>query len=139
MPVYQKKFDKPDQRFKEVQRILFALYDNAYLAASVDSMVQHDTTMLTAYITHGGQYEWASLRKGNVDEGVLSQVGYSEKLFRHTVLYYKDALRLMDKVITFYENHGYPFAQIKLDSVKLNGNKLDASLSLQKKQNFLMN
>lgn len=134
IPVYQKKFDKPDQRSKEVQRILFALYDNAYLAASVDSMVQHDTTMLTAYITHGGQYQWASLRKGNVDEGVLSQVGYNEKLFRHTALYYKDALRLMDKVITFYENHGYPFAQIKLDSVKLEGNKLNASLSLQKKR-----
>lgn len=133
LPDYQKKFDKPDQRNKELQRVLFDAYNNAYLTANYDSIV-HDSVKMKAYLTLGEPYQWASLRKGNVDEGVLSQVGYSEKLFSNTPLYYKDVLRLMDKVLAFYENHGYPFAQIKLDSAKLNGNKLSAVLKLDKKR-----
>ncbi len=133
MPDYQKKFDVPALQSRELQKVLFALYADAYLSASFDSLVQ-DSTLLKAYLTHGEKYEWATLTKGNVDEGVLSQVGYSEKLFSHKPLYYKDAMKLMDKVLVFYENHGYPFAQVKLDSVKFKGNEVSASLSLVKKK-----
>ncbi len=133
VPDYQKKFDQPNQRETELQRVLFALYDEAYLAASLDSIVQ-DTVKLTAFINHGKKYEWASLTKGNVDEGVLSQLGYSERLYQKRPFYYKDALRLMDRLLGFYENHGYPFAQVKLDSVKLNDNQISAALFLEKKR-----
>ncbi|HSY76581.1 MAG TPA: POTRA domain-containing protein [Bacteroidia bacterium] len=133
LPDYQKKFDLPVSRNKELQKILFALYDNAYLSASFDSLVQ-DSVRLKAYLSHGAQYQWASLSKGNVDEGVLSQLGYSEKIYRHSPFYYKDVLKLMDGVLTFYENHGYPFAEVKLDSVKLNDNQIAATLLLTKKR-----
>jgi len=133
MPDYQKKFDIASLRTNELQNLLLKLYSDAYLAASFDSLVQ-DSLMLKAYVTCGERYEWARLTKGNVDEGVLSQVGYSEKLYRHKPLYYKDALRLMDKLLVFYENNGYPFAQVQLDSIKLEKNQVSASLSLTKKK-----
>jgi outer membrane protein assembly factor BamA len=133
LPDYQKKFDAPALRTNELQKVLFALYDDAFLVASFDSIV-HDSLMLRAYLNHGARYEWARLTKGNVDEGILSQVGYSEKLFSHKPLFYKDALSLMNKMLTFYENNGYPFAQVKLDSVRLNKNEITASLHLVKKQ-----
>src|SRR4029077_13731205 len=104
-----------------------------YLSASFDSIAE-DTALLKVYLFHGDKYEWAYLNKGNIDEEVLSQLGFREKVYRHKPFYYKDALSLMDKVVTFYENHGYPFAQIHLDSVKLNRNQVSASLSIQKKQ-----
>jgi outer membrane protein assembly factor BamA len=133
LPDYQRKFDQPIQRTKELQRFLFALYDDAYLAASIDSIVQ-DSIKQVAYLSHGRRYEWASLTKGNIDEGILSQVGYSERFFRHTPFYYKDAFKMMDKILSFYEDHGYPFAQVKLDSIRLQGNSITASLYLDKKR-----
>ncbi|HXP51805.1 MAG TPA: BamA/TamA family outer membrane protein [Bacteroidia bacterium] len=133
LPDYQRKFDQPIQRTKELQRFLFALYDDAYLAASIDSIAK-DSVSQKVFLSHGNRYEWASLTKGNVDEGILSQVGYSERFFQHTPFYYKDAFKMMDKILSFYEDHGYPFAQVKLDSVKLQGNDIAASLYLDKKR-----
>ena len=37
----------------------------------------------------------------------------------------------MQRVIGYAENHGYPFASIRLDSIKLQGNDLSASLNYQ--------
>jgi len=133
MPDYQTKFDVTADRTKELQRVLLALYSNAYLSASIDSLVS-DSTVLKAYLHQGAQYQWANLRKGNVDEGLLSQLGYSEKLYRKAPFYYKDVSKLMDKILTFYEGHGYPFAQVKLDSIKMKGNEISASLFLAKKR-----
>ncbi len=131
LPDYQKKFEIPADRNKEIQKLVFTLYNEAYLAASVDSTVQ-DSVMLKAYVTHGSKYEWAYLNKGNVDEGALSQVGYRDKIYQHVPFYYKDFLKFLDKILSFYEDHGYPFAKIKLDSVKLAANQISASLNLQK-------
>ena len=133
MPQYQKKFESAVQRTHEMQQVLFALYDQAYLAASFDSLVQ-DSVNLTAFVTLGNRYEWAFLNKGNADEGVLSQSGYRDKLFLYKPFYYKNALKVMNKVLFIYENHGYPFAQIKLDSVKFKDNQISASLMVEKKQ-----
>ncbi|MGP8215637.1 MAG: POTRA domain-containing protein [Bacteroidia bacterium] len=133
LPDYQKKFDKTNERMKELQKILFTLYDEAYISASFDSLVT-DSINMKAYLTPGKKYQWANLRKGNVDEGVLSQLGYSEKLYRQKPFYFKDVRKLMDKLLSFYENHGYPFAQVRLDSIKLTGNSIAASLFLAKKR-----
>jgi outer membrane protein assembly factor BamA len=133
LPDYQKKFDNVAQRSHEMQKVLFSLYDNAYLSASFDSTIE-DTSQITAYIYHGRQYEWAYLNKGNVDEEVLSQLGFREKVYLHKQFFYKDALILMDRVVSFYEDHGYPFAQIHLDSIKLQSNTVAAVLAVQKKQ-----
>jgi len=133
LPDYQRKFDNVAQRSHEMQKVLFSLYDNAYLSASFDSTIE-DTSQITAYIYHGRQYEWAYLNKGNVDEEVLSQLGFREKVYLHKQFFYKDALILMDRVVSFYEDHGYPFAQIHLDSIKLQSNTVAAVLAVQKKQ-----
>ncbi|HTB07113.1 MAG TPA: POTRA domain-containing protein, partial [Bacteroidia bacterium] len=56
------------------------------------------------------------------------------KVYLHKQFFYKDALILMDRVVSFYEDHGYPFAQIHLDSIKLQSNTVAAVLAVQKKQ-----
>lgn len=131
MPDYPKKLESVAVCKKAIQTVLFQLYDQAYLSASADSVVQ-DSLRCTAYLNVGKKYEWAYLSKGNVDEGVLSQAGYRQKIYTHKPFYYKNVRRLMDKVLVFYEDHGYPFAQIKLDSVVLNKNMITASLQIWK-------
>lgn len=128
---YRKNFVTKEMRAKELQRVLFVAFDNAYLTAEYDSL-KEDSTNSTAYLNFGDQYKWASLRKGNVDEGVLSQIGFREKLYRNKPVYFKDVKKVQELLIRYFENNGYPFASVKLDSVKIQGAELEAILSLTK-------
>ena len=128
---YRKDFTSPETRAKELQQVLWVAYDNAYLAAAYDSL-KIDSTQLTAYLNFGEQYKWASLRKGNVDEGVLSQIGFREKLYRTKPVYFKDVKKAQELLIRYYENNGYPFASVKLDSIQIRGAELEAVLNLTK-------
>ncbi len=128
---YQKAFSSKINREKELKKTLFTLFDNAYLTAQYDSIIS-DSNTTTAYINFGAQYKWAYLKHGNVDEGVLSEIGFREKLYSNKPVNYKDVKRIQEKIIRYYENNGYPFASVKLDSIVISENQLSAQLNLEK-------
>ena len=132
MPDYAKAFVSPKERSQEIQALLEAVHDASYLTATVDSMLQ-DSTKLTVFINPGNPYKWAYLRKGNITEVALNLSGYREKIFRQKPFYFKAAAKLMNSLLYYYEDHGYPFAKIQLDSIKINGNTISASLKVDKK------
>jgi len=132
MPDYTKVFISSKERLQEIENLLEAFHDESYLTATVDSMVQ-DSTKLTAFLNTGMPYQWAYLRKGNVEEAALNLSGFKEKIFQNKPFYFKTASKLMNSILAYYENHGYPFTKIKLDSIKIGGNIISASLNADKK------
>jgi hemolysin activation/secretion protein len=130
---YKKNFITKEARNKELQQVLFIAFDNAYLAAEYDSL-KEDSTVLTAYLNFGARYKWAYLKSGNVDEGVLSQIGFREKIYQHKPVYFKDVKKIQEALIRYYENNGYPFASVKLDSIQISGSELSGVLQLKKNQ-----
>jgi len=77
---YQKSFKDSLLRHKQLQWVLSEMYDKGYLAASFDSVhyLEHN---LNAVITKGGVYKWATINAGHIDEGILSSIGFRDKLF----------------------------------------------------------
>lgn len=130
---YKKTFSLKTERDKELQSVLFTCYDNAYLTASYDSLI-NDSLTFTAFLNFGAQYKWAHLKNGNVDEGVLSEIGFREKLYTNKPVSFKDVKRVQEKLITYYENNGYPFASVKLDSIIITDESIAAQLYLTKNQ-----
>lgn len=128
---YKKYFPSKVERENEIQNILYALFDNAYLTASIDSIFT-DSLKQTIYVKAGEQYKWATLRKGNVNEGILSEIGYREKFFSGNPFSSKETRKIHEKILTYCENNGHPFASVKLDSIIIYGTSLSASLNLQK-------
>ncbi|MFL5765403.1 MAG: POTRA domain-containing protein [Bacteroidia bacterium] len=128
---YKKVFSQRQDADKEMQRILFFCFDNAYLTASYDS-VHSDSTGRVAYLHLGSQYKWAYLKKGNVDEGVLSEIGFRDRIYSGKPVSYKNVKSVQEKLITYYENNGYPFASVKLDSIVIAEGSLAAQLKLTK-------
>jgi len=128
---YKKTFALKNDRVKELQRVLFVCYDNAYLTANYDSIVS-DSLIQLAFLNFGKQYKWAYLKHGNVDEGVLSEIGFREKLYANKPVSFKDVKRVQEKLITYYENNGYPFASVKLDSIDVIEEKMYAQLKITK-------
>jgi len=128
---YKKVFQSKREREKELERILLFCYNNAYLTANYDSLLG-DSLILVAFLNFGKQYKWAYLKHGNVDEGVLSEIGFREKLYANKPVSFKDVKRVQEKLITYYENNGYPFASVKLDSIEIIEDKIKAQLKINK-------
>ncbi len=128
---YKKQFTSLQDRNKELQNVLFTCFDNAYLTAVYDSLIK-DTINMNAYLNFGTQYKWAHLKKGNADEGVLSEIGFREKLYSNKPIYFKNVKRVQEKLIVYYENNGFPFASVKLDSIDITDGKMSTQLNLTK-------
>ncbi len=118
-------------RKRELNNLLIAFYGNGYLAASFDS-ISVDTTMLTTFLSTGEMYKWVRLSKGNMDEGLLSEIGFREKIYRNKPVNLNSLRKIQDHILTWYENNGYPFSEIRLDSVQAANKDVTASLFLTK-------
>jgi outer membrane protein assembly factor BamA len=129
---YQTSFSNIKDREKELRNVLTSLWNDSYLAARYDSILQ-DSIHLTAYLNPGEKHQWASIRKGNVDEGILSEIGFREKNWRNRPLRYKEVARIQEDILNWCENNGYPFASVRLDSLNFsNQNSVAGVLQLTK-------
>jgi outer membrane protein assembly factor BamA len=117
----------------ELTNIFSQLHQNSYLVSTTDSILV-DSSFYHVYIHLGKTYKWTSLTNKNIDEEILSKIGFRDKLYNNKPFNEKQLKSFFNKIILFYENHGYPFASIKLDSIKINDNNLSAQLYIEKHQ-----
>ena len=103
----------------------------SFLTNSADSIIV-DSSNFVAYFHLGKQYKWTSLRTQTIDEGVLSKIGFRDKLYNNKPFNQKQLHNFYEKVIAFYENNGYPFASIRLDSVVVEHNTLSGLVHIEK-------
>lgn len=127
----QKTFRDTFQVMKELKSILMKLHGNAYLAASIDSVYRVEKTYF-AKIYLGKLYQWARLDKGNVDELFLTGTGFRKKLYENKILRYQQIQKLQEGILSNCENNGYPFARLRLDSIRMEDSLLSAQLHLEK-------
>ena len=113
---------------KELNNHILQLHKLAYLAATIDTVGYGKDSILEAYINCGSKYRWVRLSKGNVGENLLDKTGFKEKFYIDEDFSYKDIQKLERQIIDYSENHGYPFASIKLDSIILNDSLIQAAL-----------
>lgn len=111
--------------------LLLQLQTEGYLTATIDS-ISKDKNRIIFHVNKGPQFIWIKLGGGNVNEEILSRIGYRDKLFFNLTFDPVQFSRMMQKLLLYYENHGYPFAQVKLDSILLSDNTISANLSVQR-------
>lgn len=128
---YKNTYEDTAELNKTLTRILLHLYDAGYLAASFEE-IKTDTAGTKAVLFTGKQYQWAILDKGNVNEGWLSEIGYRDRLFTGKAFQPEQVNKLLEKILAFAENNGYPFAQVKLDSISINEEKVFARINIDK-------
>ncbi|WP_192822738.1 outer membrane protein assembly factor [Rufibacter sp. LB8] len=112
---------------QELQNWVLQLHQEGYLTASIDSLsLVKDTLRVFAYT--GQQYQWASLRNGNVGEGLLESVGFREKMYQNTPFRPAEFARLQQAILREAENSGFPYATVKIDSLRIFDDHLDGVL-----------
>ncbi len=117
--------------------MLSALHFRGFLLAGVDSLLR-DSSTVTAYINAGRQYRLASLRMGNLSPQVASKLGLSEKLYFNKPFRYRELARAFEKIIGWYENNGYPFVSVKIDSLKIESDHITGSIHVEKNKQYLI-
>ena len=122
---------------KAMNGLIAALRESGYPEAGVDEQTwTRDTAIARIHV--GKQYQFGNIEEGNVPVELLRKVGFKDKLFQDVSLSGKRLTGLKKRIVRFYENHGYPFAQVNLDSIQLTGTRLSATLALQKNQKFVI-
>lgn len=128
---YNSHVKNSKEAHKEVRRIYRLLREAGYLSASVDS-IQSDSLSYHAWMYAGHPFSWATLGAGNVEEGILASIGFHEKRYAGKPLRPETIADLMENILVWCEEHGYPFAEIKLDSISFTAHAITARLSLKK-------
>lgn len=116
---------------KEMQSVISQLRSEGYLLALIDTIIC-DSLRCKAALKTGEKYKWASLKKGNVDADILSSTGFHERLYANIPFKPGQFSKLLEKILVWCDNNGYPFARIKLDSVVIEGASVSAKLHLIK-------
>lgn len=130
---YQKRFKTAPQIQKELAKVILQLQKTGYLAASIDSVAQRKTSY-TAYLYAGVIYEWAKLANGNVEPAFLAQIGFRERLYSNKPFDYQQVVHLQERLLTYAENNGYPFASVWLGDIQIKNGGISAKLYLTKNQ-----
>lgn len=129
--IFTKEFQDTLALKKEINSICFSLINEGYITASLDSL-KHDSSNYKAFISIGKKFTWVNLMYNQIHEDVITKLGYNEHFFSKRPFKYNELAQLMEKLISYYENNGYPFALAKLDSIQIDSQQISAQLVIEK-------
>ena len=116
--------------YRYVMGLPALLQAQGYIAASVDS-AHFDSTSARIVLYAGRKYQWGNVIN-RIDPNILDQLHLADaKAWKHPVQW-QSVVSLETKVLDYCALHGYPFAQVQLDSVRIHGDIIDAVIRLNK-------
>jgi outer membrane protein assembly factor BamA len=107
------------------------LNSKGYPTASIDS-IWYDTASTSINLFLGKQYKWIKLLPDSIDKKAIDESGYFEKNFTNKLLNMEQLQKIQLRLLNHYENNGYPFAQVFLDSIRLEEDRINALLKVNK-------
>ena len=89
-----------------------------YIAASVDSIALDSvSTFIALYL--GPQQKWIQLAADSVDKKALDAGGFFSGNFTNKPVNFGQVQVLKERILNYFENNGYPFAAVYLDSIRI--------------------
>ncbi len=79
----------------------------------------YDSAFARIVVYIGDKYEWAQVDAKQIDPSVLQAVGWREKIFSDKPMDFSQVRDWQEKILTYMENNGHPFAKVYLDSLQL--------------------
>ncbi len=114
-----------------ISNIPILLSSKGYPTASVDS-IWYDTASAGINLFLGKQYKWIKLLPDSIDKKAIAESGYFEKNFTNKLFNTGQLQKIQLRILNYYANNGYPFAQVFLDSIHMEEEKINALLKVSK-------
>jgi outer membrane protein assembly factor BamA len=126
--IHRFKSDGALKLTKGLEDYFASLREDGFLAATADSFAERSDTLIY-FLRKGSKWKWARLYNINADELALSNAGFRERQYRNRSISYRKVASVMEKTLNYYENHGYPFASVRLDSIQIEDDLISAGIS----------
>jgi outer membrane protein assembly factor BamA len=127
----QTSFTGRVQCFDYVSKLTGLLNSKGYLSASVDS-VFYDSTFASVQLYLGVQQILVQLRTTGIEKRALEVSGFSERGYLNKPVNIAELQFIKERILNYYEQNGYPFAGVLLDSIQQTANTMSASLKVIK-------
>ncbi len=105
-----------------------ALRTKGFMTASIDS-IQMDTAGAKVHLFLGGQYRWARISVAPEHEGLLQAARWPRKM-QGALIDFKTLESAQNGILDYFEEQGYPFARVSLDSISIIGEEVSAKLNI---------
>src|SRR5258706_13485326 len=112
-----------------VNKLPSQLNQQGYIAASVDS-VSYDSSFATIHLYTGKKQHWVRLQTDSIDKAALDESGFINKNFENKPINIMQLQSVQQRILNYYEKHGYPFAGVFLDSINQNDEGMIAELKV---------
>lgn len=102
-------------------------YSKGLLEFSIDSLTTKDSIVFTPFITFGKPYSWNSISL--IQTGIKVPTAVIRN-WKNKLVTPNDLMVRIDHIVHFFQKNGYPFASVKMDSIKLVNKKLSGYLAI---------
>lgn len=120
----------------QLSTILSDARTRGHLASSIDSF-HTDSTTLHAWLYLGSAYNWVEFIPNEMARTWMNEIGLNKLDWSGKHINPDQFDRLVSRLLTYGENHGYPFTSVYLDSIELNEkNGVVARLNLYESRFF---
>ena len=93
------------------------LATKGYPSASIDS-VHIDSSYAFIVLFLGKSYKWVQINTSRVSKQVLDETGWNDKHYSDKKLDLSEVQLQEQRMLSWFEKNGYPFALVKLDSIQ---------------------
>lgn len=124
-------FENKESAQKYINQLPVTLFSKGFPAASVDS-VFYDSLNARIKLYLGEKYKWAEIATDSIDKNVLETTGWNDREFENKALNFSQVQSQEQKIIEYYENNGYPFAEVALQNIEINNDNIKAVLQVNK-------
>lgn len=133
----KRKFDNYIEALDFTQKLLSKKQKKGYIKSTFDSVVFSENQII-AYIEIGEKYFLKNIILSDINDFELKKIGINVSKFENKSVNFEEIDRINNKIITYYENNGFPFAEVKFDSVNIYGNSINLEIQTNKGDFYLI-
>ena len=127
----QANFKSQGQCAEYINKLPGILHAKGFIGASVDS-VRYDSVFATIRLFTGENFIGALVNTDSIEPEILKAVNWSKTELARRPLRIEQLHSYEQAILEYLENGGYPFAKIKMDSIRMNNEIFEAILKIDK-------
>jgi len=116
---------------KYLDKLTFLMASKGFPAASLDSIYKTDSSIVVKLFV-GSKFEIAALDFSSIEKKALTAIGINTAGIKMESLSFYKLQNIEQQIINYYENNGYPFAAVYLDSISFQQSSYLAQLKVNK-------
>ncbi len=117
--------------------LVISMINDGHLEVSIDSLLS-DSLHINAFVHSGPEYKWIKMSSGNIPQELLEVLRFPKDSFEGRPLIPSQYGILTERILKYFENHGYPFAEIKMINLKIENSGMYGELQLRRNELFKM-